>query len=119
MVPMKDIRAFARRIAKEFRPQRIILFGSHAYGKPNTSSDVDLLIEMPYRGHPTHKAAEILVHLNPTFAVDLIVRSPAEIKRRIAMNDWFLQDVVTKGVVLYECRNGRVGHKSRRRLRVA
>lgn len=102
MVPMRDIRAFARRIAAEFKPRRIILFGSYAYGTPTEDSDVDLLVEMPCRGHPARKAAQIMIALNPSFPVDLIVRSPADLQRRIRLNDWFLRDVVTKGKVLHE-----------------
>jgi predicted nucleotidyltransferase len=47
MVSMKDIRKFAAVIAREFRPQRIILFGSYAYGRPTEDSDVDLLVVIP------------------------------------------------------------------------
>lgn len=114
MVAMSEIRKFAKAIAREFKPRRIILFGSYAYGKPTEGSDIDLLVEMPYRGHPVYKAIEILHRSNPRFGVDLIVRSPAEIKRRIAMNDWFLREVVTKGRVLYERNDRRVGRQGGR-----
>jgi predicted nucleotidyltransferase len=102
MVAMKDIRAFARHIAAEFKPRRIILFGSYAYGTPREDSDVDLLVEMPFRGHPARTAARIMVATNPPFPVDLIVRSPADVRRRIRLNDWFLRDVVTKGKILHD-----------------
>jgi predicted nucleotidyltransferase len=51
-VPMKTIRAIAKHIAEKFDPEEIILFGSHAYGKPTAWSDVDLLVvmETPKRG---------------------------------------------------------------------
>lgn len=88
MILMRDIRAFARRIAKEFRPKRITLFGSYAYGKPTESSDVDLLVELPFEGHPARLAAKILTQLDPPFAVDLIVRSPHDVTRRVALGDW-------------------------------
>src|SRR5437667_1072159 len=48
-VPLAVIRRFARRIAEEFHPDKIILFGSYAYGTPNEDSDVDLLVVMPTR----------------------------------------------------------------------
>jgi predicted nucleotidyltransferase len=44
MVRMKQIRDWSRRVAKQFNPERIILFGSYAYGKPREDSDVDLLV---------------------------------------------------------------------------
>src|SRR4051794_31061312 len=46
-VPLRAIRKLAREIAEKFRPERIILFGSHAYGTPHADSDVDLLVIMP------------------------------------------------------------------------
>ena len=47
-VPMVAIRRFARSVARRFRPDKIILFGSHAYGKPHEDSDVDLLVEFEH-----------------------------------------------------------------------
>jgi len=46
-IPLAAIRRFARRIANQFHPRKIILFGSYAYGKPHAESDVDLLVVMP------------------------------------------------------------------------
>jgi predicted nucleotidyltransferase len=48
-IPMSAIRRFARQIAERFQPQKIILFGSYAYGTPHEESDVDLLVVMPTR----------------------------------------------------------------------
>lgn len=105
MVAMKDIRAFARRIGKEFKPKRIILFGSYAYGKPTRDSDVDLLIVMPYRGRPSEKAIEIRSRIVAPFGIDLLVYSPRELAHRYRIEDWFVRDVVEKGKVLYEARH--------------
>ena len=102
MIAMKDIRAFARRIAEEFRPKRIILFGSYAYGRPTQDSDVDLLIVMPYKGRPTDVSLKIRNRMHPGFPIDLFVYSPSELRRRIAQEDYFLIEVVEKGKVLHE-----------------
>ncbi len=48
------------------------------------------------------KAVEILNRVEPEFAVDLIVRTPQEIRRRLAQHDGFLADIVRRGKVLYE-----------------
>jgi hypothetical protein len=34
-IPLSAIRRFARQIAEQFRPEKIILFGSCAYGQPH------------------------------------------------------------------------------------
>src|SRR5437868_10502023 len=46
MVTMREIRRAAHAIARLCRPQRIVLFGSYAYGRPSEDSDVDLLVLM-------------------------------------------------------------------------
>jgi predicted nucleotidyltransferase len=48
-IPQAAIRRFARRIAERFEPDKIILFGSYAYGTPHEESDVDLLVIMRCR----------------------------------------------------------------------
>jgi predicted nucleotidyltransferase len=114
MVAMRDIEAFSDTLAREFEPERIILFGSHARGEASEDSDVDLLVIMPYEGHPTRKAIEIRRRLRAGFPLDLLVRSPTELRRRLENNDWFLHEIMEQGRVLYESADRRVGRKSRR-----
>jgi predicted nucleotidyltransferase len=102
MVRRKDIEAFVKRIVDEFRPQRVILFGSYAYGRPSADSDVDLLVVMSHREHSAVKAAEIRKQIRAGFPVDLVVRSPREIRRRLAMGDAFIGDIVRRGQPLYD-----------------
>ena len=102
MVARQEIQEFSDRLVEEFRPRRVVLFGSHAHGRPRQDSDVDLLVVMPFRGNSVRKAMEIVRKLRPRFAVDLVVRSPQQFRRRVDQNDFFLKDVVRKGRVLYE-----------------
>jgi uncharacterized protein len=108
MVTRRQIRAYAAEIAREFRPRRIILFGSYAYGKPNRDSDVDLLVIMPHKGRGVEKSIEIRLKLRAPFPMDLLVRSPQKIRQRLAWGDCFVQEVLDKGEVLYEgpCSSG-------------
>lgn len=105
MVTRRQIRAYATEIAREFRPRRIILFGSYAYGKPTRDSDVDLLVIMPHKGRGGEKAVEIRLKLRAPFPMDLLVRSPQKIRRRLAMGDFFIEEILDKGEVLYEARD--------------
>ena len=102
MVKMGDIRKLARRIAAEVKPRRIILFGSYAYGEPTEDSDVDLFVVLPFKGAEVRKAAQIRLAVPAPFPLDLIVRTPASVRKRLAMGDPFVQDVLEKGRVLYE-----------------
>lgn len=103
MVTRRRIKAYAAEIGREFRPRRIILFGSYAYGKPTRDSDVDLLVIMPHKGCGADKATEIRLKLRAPFPMDLLVRSPQKIRQRLAWGDCFVQEVLDKGEVLYEC----------------
>ncbi len=101
MVTNAKILQLSRRIAEQFDPEQIILFGSRARGRPRRDSDVDLLVVMRFRGLSARKAAEILNRLEPEFAVDLIVRTPQDVRRRLARKDPFFGDIVRRGKVLY------------------
>src|SRR3954464_5425593 len=101
-VPMPVSRRFARQVAERFGPRKIILFGSYAYGTPHEDSDVDLLVIKQYRGQPYRESARLCGDIRRSFALDLIVRSPSELARRIAMNDWFLIEATAKGITLYD-----------------
>src|SRR3972149_2222740 len=102
MTTIRDIRTFARTVADEFHPTRIILFGSHARGNAGADSDVDLLVVMPHRGYPTEQAMESRSALQCPFAVDRLVPPPAEIRRRLHLDDWFIREIMEQGKVLYE-----------------
>ena len=102
MVTRQHIKAFVGKVASQFHPQRVILFGSYAYGKPTADSDVDLLVVMPHEGHPAVQAAEIRNQIRAGFPMDLVVRSPKEIQRRLAMGDFFIGEIMERGQPLYE-----------------
>ena len=102
MVDMNSIRALIERIVQKYHPERIILFGSYAYGTPTVDSDVDLLVVLPFEGKGSRKAVEILNRVQPEFPVDLLIRTPEQIRQRLAWNDFFLREVIEKGKILYE-----------------
>src|SRR2546426_2036798 len=95
------IRKLARQIAQRFQPDKIILFGSYAYGKPHPDSDVDLLVVMPAK-NMINQAVRILKALDYDFPLDLIVRTPEFLRWRLKEGDWFLREIMEKGKVLYE-----------------
>jgi predicted nucleotidyltransferase len=109
------IRRFARQIAEQYCPDKIILFGSYAYGKPHADSDVDILIVMPARNQ-LDQAFRIHTEIDPPFPVDIIVRTPRKLAWHLAEGDSFLSEVVSRGKVLYERVDGCVGEKGRGRL---
>lgn len=99
---MAFIKTMCQRIADAYQPEKIILFGSHAYGTPTPQSDVDLLIVMDYEGRPVQQMLKIETELEIDTPVDLLVYRPQEIKQRVADGDMFLKDVLQRGKVMYE-----------------
>ncbi len=114
-VPLRVIRQFARDLADTFRPDKIILFGSRAYGRPHRYSDVDILVIMPTR-NTLDQAVRISQTLDPPFPLDIIVRTPASVRWRLAEGESFLTEVMTRGKVLYEKDDKSMGSKGRGRL---
>jgi predicted nucleotidyltransferase len=100
-IPMRVIRNFARRVAERFQPEKIILFGSYAYGTPHADSDVDILVVMPARSQLS-QAVRIDRDCEACFPLDLIVRTPHNMRWRLEEGDWFLREIVARGKVLYE-----------------
>lgn len=114
-IPLRVIRRFARQVAERFRPDKIILFGSYAYGKPHADSDVDILVIMRARNQ-LDQAVKIRREVPRDFPMDLLVRTPATMKWRLAEGDLFHTEIVTKGKVLYDKNHAGVGSQSRKRL---
>ena len=114
-VPLHVIRQFARQVAQRFQPDKIILFGSHAYGAPHANSDVDLLIVMPARSQLS-KAVQIELACDPPFPLDIIVRTPKNLQWRLAEGESFHTEIVSKGKVLYEKVDSGVDTEGRSRL---
>ena len=106
MVSMKDIRAVGRKIAHEFRPQRVILFGSHACGSARPDSDVDLLVIAPFDGTSFRQSLRILNRLDLRLPIDLIAYRPEDVERRYAEGDPLVREALDHGKVLYAQRDG-------------
>jgi len=102
MVDEKRITELSERIVREFQPERIILFGSYAYGQPRPDSDVDLLVVLPFEGKGFRKSLEILERISPDFSVDLLARQPQDTERRYAEGDPLIREALDHGRVLYE-----------------
>ncbi len=114
--PVTDelLRKVTERIVDAFAPERVILFGSYAHGKPTPDSDVDLLIVMETDERPSKRrqAVSRLFRERP-FPMDIVVRTPAEMKQSMKRVDPFIHEVLKRGKVLYErSRSAGVGHES-------
>ena len=102
---MAYIKKLCQRIAEAFHPEKIVLFGSHAYGKPTPESDVDLLIVMNYEGPPLDQSRKIRTALQLCTPMDLLVRAPVEIEGRLKDGDMFIVQIMEDGKVMYEAQH--------------
>jgi len=97
------IREMVSKIVKHFHPDKVILFGSRAWGKPTGESDVDILVVMDVDGSPIRKASGISRIVIPRFLPkDIVVRTPDEIEHRMGIGDPFIKRIMNHGKVLYE-----------------
>lgn len=95
--------AAVERMVQELQPEKIILFGSYAYGTPTPNSDVDLLVIMETEASSKERSWAVSRLLIPRpFPVDILVRTPREIERALANGDFFIREIITRGKVLYE-----------------
>lgn len=99
MVQSESIASFAKELGKRFKPERVVLFGSYATGE---DSDVDVLVVMEHGGRPARQALEIRKSIKRAFPLDLIVRSPEEVRHRLDAGDPFIAESLANGRVLYE-----------------
>jgi len=106
MISITDIKRYCDDIALACKPQRIILFGSYAYGKPTEDSDVDVLVVLPKKRRVMRDAdVKIRLKARASFPVDMLVRGEAEVERRVRDRDMFMLDVTENGRVMYEAVN--------------
>ena len=115
LIPRAVIRDFARQIAEQFNPEKIILFGSYADGKPHKDSDVDILVVMPAYDE-INQAVRIRRATEHPFPLDLIVRTPDDLRWRLEEGDCFMREIMSKGKVLYEKTDGFMDSQGRKRL---
>jgi len=108
-VTLEDIRGIVGEIVEQFHPQRVILFGSRAEGTATEESDADLLVIMETEERTLRQAARIAAAIDHPFPIDILVRTPQQVRQRLAWGDSFLRQIFTTGLVLYEATDSRVG----------
>ncbi len=98
------IRDFSQKIVERFSPERVILFGSHARDEEGPDSDVDMLVVMEHDAANVEKAVEIRMAVEASFPLDLLVRKPKDVEKRLSMRDYFMREIIEQGKTLYDAR---------------
>ena len=102
-ITREKIQEVADKIAREYKPEKIILFGSYAWGSPTPDSDVDLfIIKKTENTREMTREIDRFVFPRP-FPIDLIVYTPKQAEKQSKI-DFFIRNILNKGVFLYDAR---------------
>ena len=108
MAASEEIRAIILGILEKllsgYSPEKVILFGSHAYGNPRSDSDIDLLIIKETSDRFIDRwvtVRHILSDPDRTVPLETLVLTPQEVSKRLGMGDQFLMEIMERGEVLY------------------
>ncbi|HET6560100.1 MAG TPA: nucleotidyltransferase domain-containing protein [Prolixibacteraceae bacterium] len=101
-------------IFKQQGVERVILFGSYAYGNPSSESDIDLMVVVPQDSIPSSHREKMDLYLyynqfiknyRKIIPIDLIVYTKATYQKFVEMNSMFSKEIINEGLVLYEANN--------------
>ncbi len=101
----KILNEIVEKLQREYKPLKIILYGSYAYGTPNVDSDIDLLILKNTSERSVDrfvKVKKIIYNPKRKIPVSPLIYSPDEVKERLRIGDDFIKEILNKGVTLYE-----------------
>ena len=102
MISRKAIQQYCDAIATAFKPRKIILFGSYAYGTPDEDSDVDVMVVMPKKRFRRDLGFKMRMKVPASFPVDVLVEPEDRLQARIQDRESFILDITEKGRVMYE-----------------
>lgn len=98
----KKFKVIVKRIADGYKPEKIYLFGSRAWGRPRKDSDFDLFIIKKTRAKWLNRDLKVRNLIDGELPVDILVYTPKETKRRLDLGDFFIEDIIKRGKILYE-----------------
>jgi uncharacterized protein len=97
-----EVTEVAALIAERFQPDRIVLFGSRATQRADAESDADLMVIMETATSPIKQAVAIVRTEPHRIPLDVLVRTPEQIAIGLAEENFFILDVMTEGITLFE-----------------
>ena len=101
----KILAEIVKKLKKDYKPLKIILFDSHAYGQPRDDSDLDLLILKNTKNRPVDRFVNVKrIIYNPKWKIPVspLIYTPKELSKRLRMGDDFITEITENGIVLYE-----------------
>jgi predicted nucleotidyltransferase len=99
---VREIDNIKNQLIEKYRPEKIILFGSAAWGSGDEVNDLDFFIvkkDIPYYG--SDRITELYRLMDTHTAVDYIVYKPEEVEKWLSLGDPFLKNIFAEGKLLY------------------
>lgn len=101
----KELNKLSKQIIENYKPEKIILFGSLANGKIGEDSDIDLLVVKNTKKDYWQRVKDIskaIGNISIDVPKDIINITPKELKHRLSIGDYFVKDIINHGKVIYE-----------------
>ncbi len=99
----KEVTKITEEIKKKYKPKKIIIFGSAAFGKVTKESDLDLFIIKKTSKKWRERIIEVYGYImDRSIPVDVIVYTPKEVKKRQEIGDFFIEEIFNKGKLVYD-----------------
>lgn len=102
MKNQKEIKKITDQIVKRYKPEKIILFGSYAWGKPTKDSDVDLFIIKKTDKKFGSRLFDVAKVINSEMGTDALVYTPKEWEDGLEKKYYFFKEINNKGKLIYE-----------------
>lgn len=100
---LRKLKAVTQKIIREYAPEKIILFGSYAWGIPTEDSDFDLLVVKKSKKNRLDRERELRMKLlgNHFPPLELLIYTPDELNKRVQIGDFFIKDILKRGKKMY------------------
>lgn len=108
MIDIEKLKPLIIERLKPLNPDKIILFGSYAYGIPTEESDIDLFLlkDLPkeqirdFRLEARSKLRDLI--FDHHLGIDIVADSMERVKSRMEIvKDQFYEEIMRKGKVIY------------------
>lgn len=99
-----ELKRYLEILAKDYRPQKVLLFGSMAEDRVKDWSDLDLVIIKETRKRFLERTKEVMQLLRPRVGVDILVYTPAEFEQLSRERPFVRDEILGKGKIVYEKR---------------
>lgn len=101
MRQQKEVRKIIRQVVRDYNPEKVILFGSFAAGRPRKNSDVDLVVIKKTKERFTSRLFRVVRSIKSSLGTDILVYTPKEWQDALEEENYFIKEIAEKGKLVY------------------